>query len=108
MRKVLFALTAASLLAMSGCATQQEAAKPAAPTISDSAKSALASAQAAVKDAKAKNALWTTAESALKAAEEAEKKGDSAAVISNAEKAKQQADLGMGQLKYPVGQLKDL
>ena len=51
MRKVLLALTAASLLAIGGCATQ-EAAKPAAPTISESAKAALAAAQSAVKEAK--------------------------------------------------------
>jgi murein lipoprotein len=108
MRKVLFALTAASLLTMSGCATQQEAAKPAAPAISESAKAALAAAHSAVKDAKSKNALWTTAESALKAAEEAEKKGDSAAVISNAEKAKQHAEMGLKQSTYPTQQLKDL
>lgn len=107
MRKALFALTAASLLALSGCATQ-EPAKPAAPAISDAAKAALASAQAVVKDAKAKNGLWTTAESALKAAEEAEKKGDSAAVIKNAETAKHQAEGGLKQLNYPTLQLKDL
>jgi murein lipoprotein len=107
MRKVLLALTAASLLAIGGCATQ-EAAKPAAPTISDSAKSALSAAQAAVKDAKAKNALWTTADSALKAAEEAAKKGDSAAVISNAQKAQDHAKMGVQQAGYPVQQIKDL
>ena len=107
MRKVLFALTAASLLTLSGCATQ-EPAKPAAPTISESAKAALAAAQAAVKDAKAKNALWTTADAALKAAEAAEKKGDSAAVISNAQKAQDHAKMGLQQANYPVQQLKDL
>jgi murein lipoprotein len=107
MRKVLFALTAASLLALSGCATQ-EAAKPAAPTISAGAQAALTAAQAAVKDAKSKDALWTTAESALKAAEEAAKKGDSAAVITNAEKATSQAKLGLEQKNYPVLQLKNL
>jgi hypothetical protein len=106
MRKVLFALTAASLLAMSGCATQ-EAEKPA-PTISAGAKAALTAAQTAVKEAKAKNALWTTADSALKAAEAAEKKGDSAAVMKNAETAKELAGLGLQQLNYPTLQLKDL
>lgn len=107
MRKVLFALTAASLLALSGCATQ-ETAKSDAPAISDKAKESLAAAQAAVKEAKAKNALWTTADSALKAAEEAAKKGDSAAVISNAQKAQDHAKLGMQQANYPALQLKDL
>jgi murein lipoprotein len=107
MRKVLIALTAASLLTIGGCATQ-EPAKSAAPTISDSAKSALVAAQAAVKDAKAKGGLWTTAEDALKAAEAAEKKGDSAAVISNAQKAQDHAKMGLQQVSYPVQQLKDL
>jgi murein lipoprotein len=107
MRKVLFALTAASLLALSACAVQ-EPAKPAAPAISPSAQAALAAAQAAVKDAKAKNALWTTAEGALKAAEEAAKKGDSAAVISNAEKAKGLVDLGLKQMHYPTQDIKNL
>lgn len=106
MRKVLIALTAASLLALSGCATQ-EAAKPA-PTISAGAQAALTAAQAAVKDAKAKDALWTTAEGALKAAEEAAKKGDSAAVISNAQKAQDHVKMGLQQKNYPVLQLKDL
>jgi murein lipoprotein len=110
MRKVLFALTAASLLAMSGCATQQsaQADKPAKPTITESAKASLAAAEAAVKDAKSKNALWTTADDALKAAKTAADKGDSAAVISNADKAKQHAELGLKQLSYPTQQMKDL
>ena len=107
MRKVLFALTAASLLAMSGCAVQQPT-QSAAPAISESAKTALAAAQAAVKEAKAKNALWTTADSALKAAEAAAKKGDSAAVISNAQKAQDHAKMGMQQTSYPVQQVKNL
>lgn len=111
MRKVLFALTAASLLALSGCATQEAPkaeAKPAAPALSQSAKSALADAQAKVKEAKSKMALWTTADSALKAAEEAAKKGDSDGVIKNAKTAKEQAELGLAQNNYPVLQLKDL
>jgi len=107
MRNILFALTAASLLAMSGCATQ-EAAKPAAPVISESAQAALTAAQAAVKEAKTKDALWTTAEDALKKAEEAAKAGKSDDVVKNADIAKQQAELGLKQKDYPVLQLKDL
>lgn len=106
MRKVLFALTAASLLAMSGCAVQEE--KPAAPQISAGAKAALAAAEAAVKKAKDNDALWSTAEDALKKAKEAEKKGDSAGVASASELAKKQAELGLAQKNYPVLQLKDL
>ena len=106
MRKVLFALTAASLLAMSGCAVQEE--KPAAPKISEGAKSALAAAEAAVKKAKAEDALWTTADAALKKAQEAEKKGDSAGVVKAAEEAKKQAELGLAQKNYPVLDIKNL
>lgn len=108
MRKVLLALTAASLLAIGGCATEQQAAKSSAPTISAAAQSSLTAAQAAVKEAKAKNALWTTADAALKAAEAAAKKGDSAAVISNAQKAQDHAKMGLQQANYPVPQIKDL
>lgn len=107
MRKVLFALTAASLLTIGGCASQMPT-QSASPTISDSAKSALVAAQDAVKEAKAKNALWSTAEDALKAAETAAEKGDSAAVISNAQKAQDHAKMGLQQANYPVPKLKDL
>jgi hypothetical protein len=106
MRKVLIALTAASLLALSGCATQEP--EKAAPTISAGAQAALTAAQAAIKDAKAKNALWTTADAALKKAEEAAKKGDSAAVIKDAQTAQELAKLGLQQLNYPVLELKNL
>ena len=106
MRKVLLALTAASMLTMSGCAVEEQ--KPAAPQISAGAKAALAAAEDAVKKAKAADALWTTADDALKKAKEAEKKGDSAAVATNAEIAKKQAELGMKQQSYPVLDLKNL
>ena len=107
MRKALFALAAASLLSIGGCALQKPV-QQASPTITDNAKAALASAEAAVKEAKAKNALWPTAEDALKAAEAAAKKGDSQAVIANAQKAQDHAKMGLQQLNYPVEQLKDL
>lgn len=106
MRKVLIALTAASLLAIGGCAVQES--KPASAGISESAKAALAAAESAVKEAKAKGGLWTTAEDALKAAKAAAEKGDSAAVISNANKAQDHAKMGIQQTSYPVQQLKDL
>lgn len=112
MRKILLALTAASLMTLGGCATQTttapKAAEAAKPTISAEAQSALDAAKAAVKEAKSKGGLWTTAENALKAAEEAAGKGDSAGVIKNAKTASEHAKLGMEQLKYPVLQIKDL
>ena len=113
MRNALLALTAASLMALGGCASQTatsttkpaEAAKPA---ISADAQTALKAAQDAAKDAKTKGALWTTAENALKAAETAAEKGDSEGVIKNAKTASDQIKLGMEQAKYPTLQLKDL
>jgi hypothetical protein len=66
------------------------------------AKAALAAAQADVKTAKAKNALWTTADAALKAAEEAAKKGDSATVIKQSKLASDHVKKGLAQLDYPL------
>src|SRR5512139_2774602 len=108
MSKVLLALTTAALLGLSGCATQSasqpaaKAAEPAKPSLSAEAQAALSAAQADVKAAKAKNALWTTAESALKAAEDEASKGDSAAVLKDAKVASDQAQKGMAQLNYPM------
>jgi hypothetical protein len=111
MSKVLLALTSAALLSLAGCAsTSEPAAKStaAAPTtISAEAQAALSAAQADVKAAKAKNALWTTSVDALEDAEEAAKKGDSATVIKKSKLASEQAKLSLAQLNYPelkVGQ----
>jgi len=109
MSKVLLTLTSAALLGLTACASTQEpadkpaaqAAEPSKPTISAEAQTALTAAQADVKAAKAKNALWTTAENALKAADEAAAKGDSATVLKQAKLASDQTRLGMGQLNYP-------
>jgi murein lipoprotein len=106
MSKVLLALTAASLLGLSGCADMQ--AKPVAkaaeskPTISAEAAAALAAAQAAVKDAKAKNALWTTADAALKAAEAAAEKADSATVLKQSKLASDHVQKSLAQMNYPM------
>ena len=106
MSKVLLALTSAALLGLSGCADMQTKTsdKPAEAkaTISAEAQAALTTAQADVKAAKAKNALWTTAESALKAAEEAAAKGDSATVLKQAKLASDHVKKGMAQLDYPL------
>lgn len=113
MSKVLIALTSAALLGLSGCADLyiNQPAKPAAaatpaqpakPEINAEAKAALASAQAAVKEAKAKNALWTTAENALKAAEAAAAKGDSDTVMKQAKIVNDHVQKGLAQLNYPV------
>ncbi len=114
MRHILLVLAATSLLTLGGCATQPspttapKAAEAAKPAISAEAQAALSTAQAAVKDAKAKGALWTTAENALTAAEAAAAKGDSEGVIKNAKTASDHVKLGLEQAKYPPLQLKDL
>jgi hypothetical protein len=107
MSKVLLALTSAALLGLSGCADMyaqpsSSQSAPAKATISAEAQGALATAQADVKAAKAKNALWTTADNALKAAEAAAEKGDSATVLKDAQFASSQAQKGLAQLKEPL------
>lgn len=111
MRNILLALTAASVIALSGCAeqmTKSSEATPAKPSLSADAQAALTAAQAAVKEAKSKGALWTTADNALKAAEAAAAKGDSEGVMKNAKTASDHVKMGMEQAKYPTLQLKDL
>ena len=104
MSKLLLALTSAALLGLSGCAsttaTQPSSATKA--TISAEAQTELTAARAEVKDAKAKNALWTTAEAALKAAEAAAEKGDSATVLKQAKLARDHVKKGLAQLNYPL------
>lgn len=112
MSRILLALTSAALLGLSACAdldtnktSSAGSARPtesAKPAISAEASAALAAAQAAVKDAKSKNALWTTAESALKAAEGAATRGDSDTVMKQAKRASSDAQKGLAQLNYPM------
>lgn len=112
MSRILLVLTSAGLLGLSACAdldaNKTSSAGSARPTesaksvISAEASAALAAAQAAVKDAKSKDALWTTAESALKAAEGAAAKGDSDTVIKQAKRASSDVQKGLAQLNYPM------
>lgn len=110
MSKVLLALTSVALLGLSGCADlyinqpakPAAAAEPAKPALSAEAQAALAAAQADVKAAKSKNALWTTADAALKDAEDAAAKGDSATVIKKAKLASDHVQKGLAQLSYPM------
>ena len=111
MSKVLLALTSVALLGLSGCAdtakkdmadSKPAASATAAVSISPEAQAALSAAQADVKAVKSKNALWTTSDSALKAAEEAAAKGDSATVLKQANWASSQAKLSTNQLTYPT------
>lgn len=99
---------AAFALTLAGCAAAPESpsaeAAPAAasqPGISAEASAALAKAKVDVDTARAKNALWTTAEAALKAAETAAEKGDSATVLKQAKLASDHVAKGLAQLDYP-------
>lgn len=108
MSKVLLALTSVALLGLSGCADLQptqppaKAAEPAKISISAEAQAALTAAKAEAKDAKAKNALWTTAENALKAADEAAAKGDSDTVMKQVKLARDHIQKGLAQMNYPM------
>jgi murein lipoprotein len=93
-----FALSACSQMPAKTAEAPKEAAKP---TISDEAQKALAQAEADVKAAQAKFALWTTAETALKQAQEAAKAGDSGAVIKQAAYVSEQVKGGFAQQSYP-------
>lgn len=113
MNSKIFSAAAASLIALFtvGCSatptTTTEAPKvAAAPTISEEAQKALAQAEADVKTAKSKFALWTTAETAFKVAQEAAKAGDSAGVISQAKYVSGQVKQGIAQLDYPTTEQK--
>lgn len=107
MQKVLIALACTTLIGLAGCATPDNAAKSAEVTssgkaaLSEEAKAALGAAQADAKAAKAKNALWTTADAALKAAQKAAEEGDSAAVLKQSAIVRAHVKLGMEQLSYP-------
>ena len=109
MQKLLLALAGAGLIVLSGCQSgagvkseQSATAEASQAAISDDAKQALAKAKADVKEAQAKDALWNTAKGALKDAEAAAAKGDSATVIKEAKIASEQAQLGIKQLSYPL------
>jgi len=110
MLKLFIALASASLLLLSGCGggTAMKAEAPAAakadqkPAISDEAKQALAKAEADVKIVKSKKILWIPVGDALKKATEAAEKGDSKAVIKNANAASELAKLNLEQSEYPL------
>lgn len=80
-------------------AVSSEAAKPA---LSEEARQELAKAEIDVKEAKARKALWTTAEDALKKAKESAAKFDSATTLKHSKMASELARLGIAQLSYPL------
>lgn len=103
MQKVLIAWACATLLGITGCAEMDKKAdaKPAKAVLSAEAKTALEAAQADVKAARAKEALWTTADDALKAAEKAAEAGDSATVLKQTAIVREHVKMGLAQQSYP-------
>lgn len=113
MRNTLITFVTFGFLLLGGCqssgtpkpdasATAAPATEAAKPALSEEAKQALAKAEADVKEAKTKSALWTTAGNALKAAQEAAAKGDSAATLKHSKTASEHARLGLTQKSYPL------
>lgn len=101
---IFLAVTSLIALQLTGCAstTQAPPAETAAPrSISAEATNLLTQAEADIVYARAKFALWTTAESALAAAREAALRGDSMEVIRLSVFASSQVRLGIKQLDYP-------
>lgn len=115
MKQFHIATVLASLIAFSvtGCASTPSAqpapkaeAKPETPVLSAEAQQALSQAEASVKDAKAKFALWIPTESALKAAQSAAKAGDSDAVIKQSRVVTDQVKASLAQVSYPSTEMK--
>lgn len=111
MRNILISIISFGFLLLGGCqgggpAKPDPSAAPAAeaakPAFSEEARQALAKAEADIKEAKAQRALWTTAEDALKKAQEAAAKGDSAATLKFSKAASEYARLGLMQKTYPL------
>jgi murein lipoprotein len=113
MRDTLIAIITFCFLLLGGCqssgtakpesaAAVAPAAEAAKPALSEEARQALAKAEADVKEAKTQKALWTTAEDALKKAQEAAAKGDSAATLKFSKTASEHVRLGLIQKTYPL------
>lgn len=91
-------------MALAGCATTAQTVTMDTATpkgISVEAANLLTQAEADIAYARAKFALWTTAESALAAARDAAQRGDSMEVLRLAGFASGQVRLGIKQLDYP-------
>ncbi|MEW5769773.1 MAG: hypothetical protein AB1831_05345 [Pseudomonadota bacterium] len=115
MQSKIASVAAAGLLAviLSACGTTQTTqtapaapVKAAEPALTPEAQQALSAAEADVKTAKAKFALWTTTDKAFKDAQEAAKAGDSAAVVKLSKKVSGQVKIALEQLSYPSTEMK--
>jgi flagellar basal body L-ring protein FlgH len=82
------------VVALALAAAPQAAAAPDAAAL-------LAEAEKAVAEARARQALWTTAQEALLKARRALDAGDTATAIEQARFARDQAALGIAQTRYP-------
>jgi murein lipoprotein len=102
-------VTGLTTLGLTGCASTestQPVIQSTTASITPEAQSLLNQAEIDVSDARSKFALWTTAESALLAAQNAAAVGDSASVIKHATFASSQVKLGLEQLKLPSSERK--
>jgi len=79
-----------------------------APPSCEEARIALGTARTAVQAAAAKDALWTTAEDAMRLAQTAFLRGEYPEAIHAARTAAEQAQLGIAQTQYPMFQLPKL
>lgn len=113
MRNTLITIFTFSFLLLGGCqssgtakpdssAVATPATEAAKPSLSEEARQALTKAEADVKEAKSQKALWTTAQDALKKAQEAAAKGDSATTLKFSKTASEHARLGLTQKSYPL------
>ena len=71
-------------------------------TTPDSAAATVEEAEAAMKQANAERALWTSAEDAMRRARRALQEGNAAVAIKQALFARKQAELGIAQKSYPL------
>ncbi|MDH3981069.1 MAG: SoxXA-binding protein [Gammaproteobacteria bacterium] len=94
----LWSIAILSIVLATGCAQISE--KTAATKASPEATAAIASASAAIKAAKANKWIWRDTEKFAKQAQESADKGDNAAAIKLANKAKAQAEDAIAQYKY--------
>jgi len=95
-RGMIVAFSACAVLAWRGTLAAGESAPE-----RDAARVEVAAAERAVEEASRQRALWTTARDAMQDARAALKKGDFGTAIRLARFAKEQAELGISQLRYP-------
>jgi hypothetical protein len=102
----LWSIAILSIVLATGCAQFSE--KSPAAKASPEATAAIASANAAIKAAKANTWIWRDTEKFAKQAQEAAGKGDNATAIKLANKAKAQAEDAIAQYKYETANPRDL